>query len=71
MYHKNEKKNMFNTIRYEVFINVPKETKWLEKYPFFFKQYGVDKEFRCQNTRLYLQCSIDLNDLYIFKLCLT
>lgn len=52
---------MFNTIRYEVFINVPKKTNWLEgvkleKYPFFFMQYGVDKEFRCQNTRLYLQC---------------
>lgn len=67
---------MFSTIRYEVFINVPKKTNWLEgvqleKYPFFFMQYGVDKEFRCQNTRLYLQCSIDLNNLYIFKLCLT
>ena len=71
-----KKKNMFSTIHYEVFINVSKKTNWLagvqlEKYPFLFMQYGVNKEFKCQNTSLHLQRSIDLNNLYIFKLFLT
>ena len=71
------KEKVFNAIQTnQVLKKAPKkEIGWKvlnwEKCPFFFMHYDVSKEFKCQNMRLYLQYSIDLNNLHILKLCLT